>query len=171
MGSYGPIEPIVADHEAAGFDCGLEAQTLWLRRHALQAHRAGTSRIFVVCAAVGRRVVGYYALAAGSVEPEAAPGRIAQGTGHHPIPVVVVARLGVDAAEQGKGLGRALVRDALLRVAGAAGTIGICALLIHAESPPVRAFYLRLAEFEPSPSDPLHLFLLMKDLRAAIDAD
>lgn len=168
MSRYGPAEPLTTEHETEDFDCGSAAQTNWLRRHALQAQQAGTSRVYVVCLAGSRRVVGYHALAAGSVEREGAPTRVQRGTGHHPIPVVILTRLGVDVSEQGRGLGKALVKDALQRVASAGLEIGMRALLIHAESERARAFYEHIAEFEPSPTDPLHLFLLMKDLRATI---
>lgn len=150
------------------FDCGSRAQTEWLRRYALQAQSAGTSRVYVTTAAGSPIVQGYYALAAGSVEPAEAPDRLGKGTGHHPIPVVILTRLGVDLRAQGLGLGGALVRDALVRVAAAADVIGVRALLIHAESDRARAFYEHVAEFEPSATDPLHLVLLMKDLRRAL---
>jgi predicted N-acetyltransferase YhbS len=83
----------------------------------------------------------------------------------HPIPVVLLARLAVDTSAQKSGLGRALLRDALIRVEAAADEIGIRALLIHAKDEGARDFYMKCAEFEPSPTDPLHLFLLMKDLK------
>ena len=168
MTRYDPVQPLAPEHDTTGFDCGSEAQTIWLRRHALLAQRSGTSRVYVVTIPGERTVVGYHALAAGSVSVEEAPSRVGTGVGRHPVPVVVLTRLGVDVAEQGRGLGRLLVRDALLRVAAAADTIGLRALLVHVESDVARSFCLHLAEFEPSPTDPLHLFLLMKDLRSAI---
>jgi GNAT superfamily N-acetyltransferase len=168
MSRYRPPERLAPEHEIAGFDCGSAAQTDWLRRHALLAQAAGTSVVYVACRSGERRVVGYFALAAGSVEPAVAPPRVAAGAGRYRIPVVLLTRLGVDREEQGHGLGRALLKEALLRTAAAADTIGARALLIHAESETARAFYLHLAEFEPSPSDPLHLYLLIKDLRRAV---
>jgi ribosomal protein S18 acetylase RimI-like enzyme len=165
---YDHVQPLAPEHDTSGFDCGSDAQTTWLRRYALQAQRSGTSRVYVATLAGQPRVVGYHALAAGSVSAEQASSRVGAGVGRHPVPVVVLTRLGVDVAEQDRGLGRLLVRDALLRVAAAADTIGLRALLVHAESDAARSFYLHLAEFEPSPTDPLHLFLLIKDLRAAI---
>ncbi|MBI2778159.1 MAG: GNAT family N-acetyltransferase [Chloroflexi bacterium] len=169
MTRYGPLERLTADHDTSEFDCGSDAQTNWLRKHALQAQAAETAAVYVVCAARSRRVVGYFALAAGSVELSEAPGRVTRGTGRYPIPVILLARLGVDASEQGRGLGRALMKEVLLRTSEAADTVGARALLIHAESEAARSFYQHLAEFEPSPTDALHLFLLMKDLRATID--
>lgn len=115
-----------------------------------------------------RRVVGYYALAAGSVAPASVPRRLSHGAGRYHQPVVILTRLGVDLSVQGERLGRALVVDALRRVAVAAGVIGVRAMLIHCENELARDFYLRLAKFHPSPTDPMHLFLLIKDLRKAI---
>ena len=169
MSRYAPVELLRADHETSTFDCGSDQQTIWLGRYALIAQQAGTARVYVACRAGERKVAGFYSLAAGSILPEAASARLSAGAGRYPIPVVILARLGVDLAEQGRGLGSALVRDALKRATTAAATIGIRALLIHAESPSAAAFYRRVdPAFEPSPADPLHLVLLMKDIRAAI---
>lgn len=169
MSRYAPIELLNADHDLSVFDCGSEAQTAWLRDRALQAQQAETARVYVACLSGDARVVGYYALAAGSVRPETAPRRSARGAGRYAIPVVVLTRLGVDVTEQGRGLGAALVRDALLQSAWIADRIGVRALLIHAENEEAAAFYQHLhAGFEPSPTDPLQLVLLMKDLRQAI---
>ena len=109
-------------------------------------------------------MVGYYALTAGSVEREESPERVKKGLARHPIPVILLARLAVDRREQGKGLGAALLKDALIRAAGAADEIGARAVLVHAKDDEARAFYEHF-DFEPSPIDPLHLFLLMKDLK------
>jgi GNAT superfamily N-acetyltransferase len=165
---YGPVEPLHRGHRTAAFDCGQDAQTEWLREHALQAHRAGTSRVYVTCPAGDDRVAGYHALAAGAVRADEVPERVGRGTGRHPIPVVVLTRLGVDRSHQGHGLGRALLVDALRRAAAAADTIGVRAVLIHCEDEASRASYVKQAAFEDSPTDPLHLMLLMKDLRAAL---
>lgn len=169
MTRYGALERLTPEHDTSEFDCGSEAQTGWLRMHALQAQAAETAAVYVVGAADSRRVVAYFALSAGSVEPSDAPPRVTRGTGRYPVPVILLARLGVDLSEQGHGLGRALLKEVLLRTSEAADTVGARALLIHAESDTARAFYRHLAEFEPSPTDALHLFLLMKDLRATIE--
>jgi len=118
------------------------------------AHRAG-------------RVVGYYALAAASVELEEAPARVKKGLARRPIPVILLARLAVALSEQGRGLGAALLRDALNRIGSAADQIGARAVLVHAKDDEAKSFYQHY-DFEPSPTDPLHLFLLMKDLRAVL---
>ena len=168
-GRFSSVQPLSSGHEVTGFDCGSPAQSGWLVEHALQAHRAGLSRVYVVCDRDDdRRVVGYYALAAGSVAPAEVPRRLTQGAGRYHQPVVILTRLGVDRSAQGGGLGQALVVDALRRIAGASEVIGVRAVLIHCESDAARDFYLRLAKFESSPTDPMHLFLLMKDLRRAL---
>ena len=167
---FSPVEPLSGTHVVAGFDCGSRARSVWLVEHALQAHRAGLSRVYVVRDTdhPDQRVVGYYALAAGSVAPADASPRLRQGAGRYYQPVVILTRLGVDRAAHGVGLGRALVVDALRRIAVAAEVIGVLAVLIHCETEAARDFYLRLAKFEASPTDPMHLLLLMKDLRRAL---
>jgi GNAT superfamily N-acetyltransferase len=168
--SYGPVEPISPDHETRDFDTGSDAQSLWLRRHALQAHRSNSSRVHVVTSAGTNRVIGYYALTVGSVAHTGAPPRVVKRMPAYPIPVVILTRLGVDLSEQGRGLGKALLKDALLRIASAAEEVAARAVLIHCEDERAKAFYLRQAEFEESPTDPLHLFLLVRDIRKSIGA-
>jgi ribosomal protein S18 acetylase RimI-like enzyme len=168
---YGQIEPLTAEHELSDFDCGSDAQTDWLRRRALQAQASDTSKVYVVCRSGSNSVVAYYALAAGSISHDAAPPRVTKGLGRYPVPVVLLTRLGVDTSEQGRGLGSALVRDALLQTASIAERVGVRALLVHAETPAAAGFYERLGiGFERSPTDDLHLILLTKDLRPAIRA-
>ena len=169
MTRYGRIEPIANDHDTRSFDCGSEEQTAWLVRHALQADRSDTARVYLVCPDGSRYVAGYYALAAGSIEHATAPPRLTRGVGRYPVPVVILTRLGVDRAHQGRGLGSALARDALFQVGSIADRVGVRALLIHAETPEAAAFYQGIdPAFEASPTDPLHVILLIKDLRRAI---
>jgi GNAT superfamily N-acetyltransferase len=166
---YAPVELLTRDHDRSTFDCGSIEQTSWLRRYALLAQEADTARVYIARRVGGAAVAGFYALSAGGVEPEDAPRRLAHGAGRHPIPVVILARLGVDVGEQHHGLGTALLRDALLQTVSVANRVGVRALLIHAESPAAAAFYLRFdPAFERSPTDPLHLALLMKNIRAGI---
>ena len=169
MSRYAPIELLNRDHDRSIFDCGSSEQTDWLRRYALLAQEADTARVYVARRENEARVAGFYALSAGGVEPADAPRRLAAGAGRHPIPVAILARLGVDLDDQHRGLGTALLCDALLQTASVANRVGIRALLIHAESPDAAAFYLRFdPAFERSPSDPLHFVLLMKNIRAGI---
>jgi GNAT superfamily N-acetyltransferase len=158
-----PPAPLDAGHDLAAFECGAPALNEYLRRYAYQNHQSNAARTYV--ATRGPRVVGYYTLAA-SVRREETSARVAKGLARHPIPVILLARLAVDRAEQGKELGKALLRDALRRAAQAADLIGCRAVLVHAKDEAAKAFHQRFG-FEPSPVDDLHLFLLMKDIKAS----
>ena len=114
-------------------------------------------------------VVGFYSLSAGGVDPAVAPSRVLRGVAKHSVPVVVLTRLAVSLAHQDRGVGVGLLHDALHRVHAAAEQIGVRALLLHAKDDDARNFYLRHAEFEPSPIDDRQLFLLIKDLRRALE--
>jgi GNAT superfamily N-acetyltransferase len=165
---YGAVEELTASHNVGTFDCGSDAQTEWLREHALQSHRGGMGRVVIVRRLIDDVVVGFYALTTGSVLHADAPRRLTQGSGAYDIPVILLTRLGVDLSEQGAGLGRALVKNAFQRVERISREVGVKALLIHAENDEALGFYDRIANFDPSPSDPMHLLLLMKDLRKAM---
>lgn len=165
----GPVPFDPRSHDVTSFDCGSPAQTDWLRRVAREAEAAGTARVYVITQSGTGRVIGYHALAAGVVRPEDAPRSLLRGAGRSPVPTILLARLGVDTSAQGLGLGAALVKDATLRSRHAARTIGARALLIHAESQGARDFYLRLAEFDESPTDPLHLILMMSTIADTLD--
>lgn len=159
---------LTAEDDVTSFDCGQVDLNDWLRRHALNSQRAGMSTVFVTSRADLSTVIGYYALASGGVESALAPSRITHGVPRHPVPVILLTRLAVDTSMQGRKVGRGLLIDALRRVDAAADEIGVRAVLIHAKDDTAREFYMSNAEFEPSPTDPLHLFLLMKDLRKVI---
>jgi len=154
---------LAAHHEVAAFACGVDSLDHWLKRRALQNQASGASRTFVACD--GPRVLAYYALASSAVVMNAAPGRFRRNM-PEPIPVVVLGRLAVDQSLQGKGMGRALVKDAGQRVFQAADAIGIRGVLVHALSPEAKAFYERLG-FEPSPLDPMMLLITLADLKAS----
>jgi predicted N-acetyltransferase YhbS len=157
-----------AGHRAEDFQCGVRSLDDWLRKHALQSHRSGGSRVFVTTE-TDPDVVGYYALAAGAVMPRDAPARLVRGlAGNQPVPVVLLARLAVDARHQGRHLGRSLLLDAMTRVLQAGELIGIRALLVHAVDENARRWYAQFG-FERSPTHALHLILLIKDLRATVE--
>ena len=115
----------------------------------------------------GAEVVGFHTLVVGEVRPEEAPERISKGLANHPIPVMVLARLAVARGNQGKGLGAGLLKDAMGRTMAAAEIAGIRALMVHAKDAQAQGFYAHFG-FRPSPSDPLHLFVLLKDLQRAL---
>lgn len=161
------VETLLAEHDVSRFDCGThESLNDWLKRFALLNQKNESARTYVVHRS--GVVVGYYSIAAGSVSAEEVPARISRGLASHAIPVILLARLAIDKAEKGTGLGKALLKDALLRIAGAADIIGARAVLVHAIDEPAREFYLHFG-FEPSPVHELQLMLLMKDLRKALD--
>ena len=148
-------------HQIGDFNSGVASLDDWLKRRALANQASGAARTFVVCEA--DKVVGYYALAFGAVNVAAAPGRLRRNM-PDPIPVVVLARLAVDRAYQGRSLGRALVRDAARRVVHAADAIGIRGIIVHAISEDAKAFYLALG-FELSPIEPMALMVTLTDIR------
>ena len=140
-----------------------------LHRHAVNAGAAGSARTYVVVDQDQHRVVGYHALTAAAIERAAATPRAIKGMPQYPIPVVLLARLAVDHTVAGRGLSAWLLRDAMLRTLAAADTIGVRAMLVHAIDQDARDFYLRHG-FELSPTDELHLMLLIKDIAAAVRA-
>ncbi len=168
MARFAEPEALAPGHDIEEFDCGVVSLNVWLTRHAAQAAAAGSARTFVVDDAEQQRVVGYHALTVASIAHEAATHRAARGMPRHPIPAALLARLAVDASVQGRGIGAWLLRDAMLRTLSAAESVGIRILIVHALDVDARGFYERHG-FEASPTDPLNLQMLMKDLRAAVD--
>ncbi|MEX0804453.1 MAG: GNAT family N-acetyltransferase [Candidatus Binatia bacterium] len=154
-----PPEKLRAEHDVSAFDCGEPALNDWLRRRALQNQQSGASSTYVVLDKM--RVVGYYSLAAGSVARETAPGRVRRNV-PDPVPVVVLGRLAVDQGFQGQGLGRALLRDAVLRILQAADIIGVRAILVHALSERAKRFYEECG-FARSPINPLTLMISVSE--------
>lgn len=166
--SLSPVEPLSSSHEVSSFDCGVHPSlNVWLQRFAWMNQRSETSRTYVVHRS--QRVVAYYSIATGSMRRDEVPARVAKGLGNHPVPVILLTRLAVDKTEQGAGLGKAMLKDALTRIAAAADIVGARAVLVHAIDAKAAAFYRRFG-FEPSPSSDLHLMLLMKDLRQGLRA-
>ncbi len=158
-------EPLTREHDCLTFDCGSEPLNEYLRRFAWINQQAGAARTYV--ASRGRRVVGDYTLSFGSVEHERAAERVRKGLARHPIPVMLLARLAVDRTEQGSGIGRGLLKDALGRTLQAADIAGLRAIIVHAKDANARTFYERFG-FERSPLDEFHLMLLLKDLKASL---
>lgn len=164
---YGAVAKLSATDNVDAFDCGSPALNQFLQRYALLNQKANSAQTYVCC--IDGVVVGFYSLAVGSVDPEVAPARVLKGLARHPVPVMILARLAVDQAHQRKGLGQALLKDALLRTAQAADIAGIRALLVHAKDEAARQWY-ESWEFEPSPTDSYHLFLMLKDLKSLLGA-
>ena len=162
-GAPSPPELLADHHDIGDFSSGQAPLADWLKRRARANQVSGASRTYVVCGE--KRVIGYYALASGVVMVESAPGRFRRNM-PNPIPVAVLARLAVDRAWQGRGIGPALFRDGALRVAHAADAIGIRGIVVHAISEEAKNFYLALG-FDPSPREPMTLMVTLSDVRAA----
>jgi GNAT superfamily N-acetyltransferase len=161
VSGYGVIEKLRREHSLDSFDCGKDELNRFLKRQAWNSQQSHSAQTYVLAKELS--VLGYYSLAAGSARHEDTTERVKKGLARHPIPVILLARLAVDVSLQGQGVGPALLKDALLRTASAADTIGARALLVHAKDDNAKSFYEHF-DFEPSPSDPYHLLLIMKDL-------
>ena len=166
---YRPPRLITAIDSVEDFSCTSTEQTRWLRRHAKQSASSSTTRVFVVTRKDDSTVVGYYAWCMAQLDLAAAPERLKKGAGRYPQPVALLARVGVDSGHEGKGLGAALLVDTVTRLLTLSDDIGCRGLLIHTESAVARDFYLHLIpELEQSPTDELHLVLLVKDARRTL---
>jgi GNAT superfamily N-acetyltransferase len=161
------IEKLRRDHPIDAFDCGQKDLNQWLRKYAQQNQGAGAAQTYV--GLVGDVVIGYYSLAVGQIEYCDAPERLRKGLAQHPVPIMLLARLAVDKNWQKKGVGRALLRDAVLRTVQAADIAGIRALAVHAKDEQARRYYEQV-DFVASPADPLHLLVLLKDIRRRLGA-
>jgi len=159
------IDKLDREHDVSRFDCGNPTLNIWLQKYAWTNQQADSAKTYV--ARESKRVVGYYALTTGSVHKHESPRRIAKGLANHPIGIVLLARLAVDRSQQGKGLGKAMLFDALMRIEAAAEIVAVRAVMVHAIDEPARRFYLHFG-FDESPIDPYQLLLLLKDLRKAM---
>ena len=155
-------EPLADHHDFADFRSGETSLDDWLKRRARANQVSGASRTYVVCE--NNRVAGYYALASGVVTVDSAPGRFRRNM-PDTIPVAILARFAVDREWQGRGIGRALFRDAARRVSQAADVIGIRGIVVHAISEEANKFYVALG-FDPSPSESMTLMVTLSDIRA-----
>lgn len=159
------IEKLSRDHHVDPFDCGQELLNRFLVRSALVNQLSSMSTTYV---ALGDdEVIGFYTLVVGSVKPEEAPSRLTKGVPRYPVPMMLLARLATSVTWQAKGVGRGMMKDAIVRTLQAAEIAGIRAMAVHAKDENARAFYEHF-DFVQSASDPLHLMALLKDLRAYV---
>ena len=162
MSSLRRIEKLRRDHPAEAFDCGRPGLNRYLARFAWQNQQAGASQTYV--GLVDDAIVGFHTLVVGEVSHEGAPERLTKGLARHPVPIMLLARLAVDQRWHGRGIGKALLKDALQRTLQAADIAGIRAFVVHAKDEEAQRFY-RHFDFIPFPIDPLQLFVLLKDVR------
>jgi GNAT superfamily N-acetyltransferase len=159
------IKKLGRSHDVSGFDCGSESLNQFLKRFALTGQLANASQTYA--AVDNDEVIGFYTLVVGEVHHGAAPERLRKGLPRHPVPVMVLARLAIASGRQGQGLGQWLLKDAIIRTLQAADIAGIRALVVHAKDEAARAYYRRFG-FAEGFSDPLHMYLLIKDLKALV---
>ncbi|WP_434723210.1 GNAT family N-acetyltransferase [Mesorhizobium sp. RIZ17] len=157
------IEKLARSHAVEKFDCGEQPLNRFLTRYAFQNQQANASQTYIGLSS--EDVIGFYTLVVGEVAYDDAPERLKKGLARYPVPIMLLARLAVSLDWQGRGVGAGLLRDAILRSLQAADIAGIRAMTVHAKDDSARAFYERYG-FIQSPTDPLHLYVLIKDLRS-----
>jgi GNAT superfamily N-acetyltransferase len=161
------IEKLARHHAVDDFDCGEEPLNRFLTRFAFANQQANASQTYVGLA--DDTVIGFYTLVVAEVSFDDAPERLKKGLARHPVPLMLIARLAVSLKLQGKGAGAGLLKNAMQRTTQAAEIGGIRALAAHAKNDRVRAFYEHFG-FIPSPTDPLHLFILTKDIQRILNS-
>jgi predicted N-acetyltransferase YhbS len=165
---FGAVEPLGPQHNVEHFECGREQLNRWLHAYAGQGQRRDTSRTFVVCRQGETDVVGYYTLVASQIEQSEATSEVQRGTSKYfPVPVCLVARLAVDQSEQGAGLGRSLLLDALKRTERASRSVAMRAVLVHALDQEAATFYARFG-FKPASKEPLTLMVPLEAVRRTL---
>lgn len=155
------IEKLSLEHQVEHFDSGEEALNKFLKNFAYSSQQSNASKTYVGVS--NNKIVGFYTIVAGAVVYDDAPERIQKGLARHPIPIAVLARLAVSIEHQGKGIGAGLLKDAMIRIVSISETIGIRAFVAHAKDEKARSFYERFG-FISSPTNPFHLFILIKDI-------
>ena len=157
-------EPITESHVLSGFDSGELFLDGWLKRRAVKNHASGASRCFVLCR--DAEVIGYYCLSAGAISHEASPKAMRRNM-PDPLPVLLLGRLAIDKRYQNQGIGRALLRDAMIRATNVATDTGVFAILVHAISEPASRFYLSRG-FVQSPLQPMTLLMTIETIRSVL---
>ncbi|MGR5308036.1 GNAT family N-acetyltransferase [Vibrio mediterranei] len=165
MGINAPVL-LTNEHELAYFDCGNMELKTWLKKQAVKSQKRGMAKVYVVTIENSLRVIGFYAIAMGSVQREHAYSAIKRNA-PNPIPMVVLARLGVDREHHGKGLGAGLLKDCVLRSVHAMNVVGGAGLLVHAIDESAQRFYRKFG-FKTSPFDPLILMARICDINPII---
>ncbi len=162
-------KPLDKLQDRTEFDCEVEPLNDYLKKYAFQNQKKDAARTYIITDQENQ-IIGYYTLVFGSVSIEETTSEISAGLGKYPIPIILLARLAVDKTQKGKGLGKLLMKDALLRAVQASEIAGLRAFLVHAKDESAKSFYEKLG-FQPSPHNEFHLFLKMSDIRESLTDD
>lgn len=165
MHSLAPPLPISPHHKIIDFDSGEPSLDEWLKKRSMKNQSSGASRCFVLCE-TALKVIGFYSLSAGAINQESAPKAMRRNR-PNPLPVLLLGRLAIDTNYHNKGLGSALLRDAMIRAVSVAGDAGIFAMLVHALSEPAKRFYLSRG-FVESPFEPMTLIMTLETVRSIL---
>jgi GNAT superfamily N-acetyltransferase len=152
-------------HELEHFESGEPSLDEWLKKRALKNQVSGASRCFAICNS--KKVIGYYTLSAGAISHEAAPKSMRRNM-PSPLPVLLLGRLAIDKNHHNKGLGSALLRDALIRSVSVASDAGVFAILVHAISEQAKRFYLSRG-FVESPLQPMTLMMTLETIHSILN--
>ncbi|WP_251359718.1 GNAT family N-acetyltransferase [Kangiella sp. TOML190] len=164
MGGLNPPELLTKAHKVADFDCGQELLNEWLNKRSLKNQKSGASRTFVVCEKDSQKIAGYFSLATGAIERTGAPSSLSRNM-PDPIPIMVLGQLAIDKEFQGSGIGRGLLKEALLRTLRASKHVGFRAVFVHALTEDVKRFYLNFG-FQEYPKDPMTLYITLPSIEA-----
>lgn len=159
-----PPHPLSVDHELDAFNCGEPSLNEWLKKRAIKNQISGASRCFVVC--TNKTIIGYYTLSAGAIIHESVPKNMRRNM-PDPLPILLLGRLAIDMNYHNKGIGSALLRDAMIRTLHVADDAGIFAILVHALSKEAKQFYLSRG-FVESPLQPMTLMMTLETVRSAL---
>ena len=165
MGITAPIL-LASDHQLGSFQCGVEELDHWLNKQAFKSQTKGTARVYVVNDTTTRQVVGYYAIAMGSVSRAQAFGSLRRNS-PDPIPMVILARLGVDNSYRSRGIGAGLLKDCILRSIQAMNAVGGAGILVHAINESAQKFYKKFG-FKESTFDPMVLMARICDIEKTL---
>lgn len=159
--------PISIEDEVDDFDSGEVSLNEWLKKRAIKNHASGASRCFVV--KNDKKVIGYYTLSAGAISHESVPNPMRRNM-PDPLPMLLLGRLAVDQRYHNKGIGQALLRDAMMRSVIISTDAGVLGILVHALSSQAKQFYISRG-FVSSPLQPLTLFMTIDTMRLILNEE
>lgn len=166
MGITAP-ELLKSTHKLVNFDCGQQELNEWLLKKAVKSQQRNNSKVYVVTEQVSGQVIGYYAIAMGSVQRASAIGKLRRNS-PDPIPMIVLARLAVDTDYHGQGIGAGLLKDCVLRSAHAMNVVGGAGILVHAIDDSAKYFYQKFG-FVESPLAKMTLMARTCDIELTIN--